>query len=144
MEQDKMERPEEAGRSKIPPPAEMQQQETQQRYSNRRREFRRSVKHGGSQAAFVFGEPVADGFRIGGKCRSLTDPQEETRPKQTADAPADGPSEGSHPPNHGADEAPPPYPKTIQQQPGRQFGQRGGPIEKPCVITAPPPPHFNT
>src|SRR5258708_16191068 len=100
IEQGKIEKTDEAGGRKIPPPAEMQQQETQQRYSNRRREFRRSVKHGGSQAAFVFGEPVADGFRIGGKSGNPPDPQEETSPKQTAHAPANGRTEGNHAPNH--------------------------------------------
>src|SRR5260370_40549346 len=95
IEQRKIEKADETCRRKIPPPAEIEQQKAQQRNSNCRREFRRGVKRGRGQAAFVCGEPVADGLRIGRKCRSLADRQEETRPKQTADACADARSKGS-------------------------------------------------
>src|SRR5260370_18724480 len=95
IEQRKIDKTDEPCRRKIPPPAEIEQQKAQQRNSNCRREFRRGVKRGGGQAAFVCGEPVADGFRIGRKCRSLAAPQEQTRPKQTPDTRADARTKGS-------------------------------------------------
>src|SRR5260370_842835 len=110
------------------PPPRLTPRRNSLRNSNCRREFRRGVKRGGGQAAFVCGEPVADGFRIGRKCRSLADPQEETRPKQTADASADGRTKGSHAPDHRADDTYAADAKSIQQQPGRQLEQRVGPV----------------
>src|SRR5207302_650243 len=74
------------GRRKIPSPAEAQKQQTQHWNSNRRRKFRRGVKHRCRQTAFVLGEPVAGGFRIGRKRRRFANPQEKTRAEQTSDA----------------------------------------------------------
>src|SRR6267142_3680744 len=83
IEEREIQKTDETCRCKTPSPAEIHQQETQQGYSNRRSKFGRGVKHGGCQAAFIFGEPVTGGFRIGWEYRSLTNPQKEARPKQT-------------------------------------------------------------
>src|SRR6267142_521019 len=128
IEEREIQKTDETCRCKTPSPAEIHQQETQQGYSNRRSKFGRGVKHGGCQAAFIFGEPVTGGFRIGWECRSLTNLQKEARPKQTSDARGDGRSKGGHTPNHGADNAYAADAKAIQQQSGRQLEQRVGPV----------------
>src|SRR6266850_5576941 len=90
IEEREIQKTDETCRCKTPSPAEIHQQETQQRYSNCRGKFRGCVKHGGGQTAFVFGELVACRFRVGWTCRGLANPQKEARAKQTSDSSGDG------------------------------------------------------
>src|SRR6267142_3599139 len=63
-----------ASGGKIPAPPEMQEHNTQYWYADGRGKFCHGVEHRGCQAALVLGEPVAGGFRVGGKGWRLADP----------------------------------------------------------------------
>src|SRR2546427_8944273 len=123
VEEGKIEETDETARREIPPPAKMQQQNTNQRHSDRRGEFCGCVKYCGCQASFFPRKPIADRFCICRERGGFTYPQEQSRRKEAADSGGDRCGEGSYTPENRTDAAHAAQPKPIHQETGGHLGQ---------------------
>src|SRR5580704_12716576 len=79
VEQNEIENADETCRRETPSPAKMQKQDAEQRHSNGGRKLCHRIKDCRSEAAFLFGKPVADGLGICGERRGFADSQEQPR-----------------------------------------------------------------
>src|SRR2546422_672699 len=92
----------------------MQQQNPNQRPSDRRGEFCGCVKYCGCQASLFPRKPIADRFCICRERGGFTYPQEQSRRKEAADSGGDRCGEGSYTPENRTDAADTAHPKPIQ------------------------------
>src|SRR6266404_3156452 len=102
-------------RRKIPTPAKMEKDQSKNRHTDGRREFRHGIKHGRRQASFIFWEPIANRFRGPGKRWRLSDAQKKTRSKQTRDSSRNCRKKRSQAPDRGADDSHSPHTEPVQQ-----------------------------
>src|SRR5580704_2837790 len=84
VEEDEIEEAEEAGGGETPAPAEMDEEQADERDSCGGAEFCGGVEDGSGEAAFASWKPVADGFGIGGEGGSFADAEEEARGGKTS------------------------------------------------------------
>ena len=128
VEQNKEEDADESGGGETPSPAEMNEEDAEDRNANSGGKFGHRIENGRGKAALLFREPVADGFGVCGEGGRLADSQKQAGGEEAADAGGDGSAKGSDGPENRAPAADALYSEAIEQQTRRNLERRIRPI----------------